>query len=101
MEQAESHNKEEDLEEGLKDVRCRIAQKDEGQKGGEATIPHSGTDVYQSFPDSLIAVAFFDHETVGDVSGVIDAKPDGKDEVDAGDCVNCKTPEMHKSSDID
>ncbi len=42
-----------------------------------------------------------DDESVGDVSGVVDAEPDGQDDVDAGERVDGDVPEVEEPDDVD
>ena len=41
------------------------------------------------------------HESVGNVRRVVDAQPDGDDDVCAGDRVNCQAPEVDEPTNID
>ena len=42
-----------------------------------------------------------DNESVGDVSRVVDAEPDGQDDVDAGERVDGDVPEVEEANDVD
>ncbi len=49
----------------------------------------------------VVLLTLSDNESVGDVSGVVDAEPDGQDDVDAGERVDGDGPEVQEADDVD
>ena len=48
-----------------------------------------------------VVATLSDNESVGDVSRVVDAEPDGQDDVDAGERVDGDVPEVEEANDVD
>ncbi len=79
VEQAVGDDQHKDLEEGEEDVRIRIGQEDEGQKGAEATVEDGRPDRLDGGDGALVARPRRRHESVRHVGRVVDAQADGQD----------------------
>ena len=84
VKESEDDDQQKYFEESVKHVRLGVGEQDEGQESGDATIEDCRSNVPQSLLDSLLPWSVMLHkEPVSDVSAVVDAQPDGDDQVDA------------------
>ena len=102
MEEPEDDDEKKYFKESVEHVRFGIGEKDEGKEGADAAVHDCGADVGQGLLDSLLSTSdLFHQEPVSDVSAVVDAEPNGDDEVDARDGVDGQAPEVHEAADVD
>ena len=100
MEEAKYDSKDKHLEECEEGVRRGAAQEDQGEEGGDSPIHDGGSNVDHSSHSSLPLIAPGQQEGMADVDAVVDAQPNGEDNVDAGDDINGDAPEVKKANNV-
>ena len=79
----------------------RAGKQDEGEEGAETPIHNSWAHVNHCHLDTVLSwsISFYE-KSVSNVGTVINTKPDGNYEVDAGDSVNGQAPEVHEPCNV-
>jgi len=100
--ETESDHEKEDFEESDENVGIGEGQQEESQKSTDAAVKDRRPDVCDRFSNSFVRIGSgFADEPVCDVNAVVDAQPHRDDQVDAGDCVDGQTPEVHVAGHVD
>jgi len=101
MEKSEGNNQEKYFKETNKHMTLRARKENEGQESREPTIENSRSNILHGGHDPLILVAWLHQEPVSHMCWIIDTQTYGDDEIVTRNGVDGKTPEMHKTSNID
>ena len=80
-------------------MRIGISQENESQKCTETTVEDGWSDGRNCRRGPLILGSCLDHERVGNVGCVIDTQANGQHQIDARNCVDRQSPEMHRAVD--
>ena len=81
-------------------MRCREAEEDEGEEGGEAAVEDRGSDGGEGGGRPLAAGASGHEEGVADVYRVVDTQPHRQHDVDTRDDVDGDPPEVEEADDV-